>query len=297
MLRFWRRKPEVVPSAREQRDAWLKWMLLGGFSQNTVDSYRNVTNKLLDRWPEVAFADFTDEQIQGFIEEASPASRQTTRAPFATWFAWGYKTRRIERNPMHHVDTYKQPPSPPIDVFSTEERKILCALPEPDGTLIAMLLGTGLRKSEARLATVRRFHLEHAELHVVEGAKGGRPRVVPLATPLVSRLAEYFLLEGLGPNDYLWPIRPGGGATVLHDRPITSSSMQKWWVDCIAASGVAYRKLHTTRHSFATEWRRRGLSFDDVGIVLGHVKPETTKRVYCHTGIMEVRQRMEALDA
>lgn len=294
-VRFWRRKPEIVPTARESRDVWVRWMLDGGSSPNTVDGYRRVTDRFLERFPDLAFADFTDEHIQGYIEESRPASRQTVRAPFANWFAWGYRTRRISANPMHHVDTYKQPPSPRIDVFNSDECKILCALPEPHGTLIAFLLGTGVRKSEASHATVRRFDLEHAEFHVVEAAKGGRARVVPLAHTLVSRLAEYFLLEGLGPDDYLWPIRPGGGTIVLHDRPITGPSMQKWWVDCVTRAGIPYRKLHTTRHSYATEWRRRGLSYDDVGVLLGHVKPDTTKKVYCHTGVVEVRQRMEAL--
>lgn len=294
-MRLWRRT-KVVATAREQRDAWIQWMLLGGSSVNTTDGYRRVTERFLERYPELAFADFNDEHIQGYIEESRPASRQTVRAPFANWFGWGYRTRRIPLNPMHHVDQYKQPPAPVVDVFTADECKILCALPEPHGTLMAMLLGTGLRKSEASNATVRRFHLENAELHVVEGAKGGHPRIVPISAKLVSRLAEYFLFEGLGPDDYLWPIRPGGGTKVLHDRPITGASMQKWWVDCVTRAGIPYRNLHTTRHSYATEWRRRGLGFDDIGVALGHVKPETTKKVYARTLIFDVRRRMEALD-
>jgi hypothetical protein len=37
LARLRRRKP--VPSALEQRDEWLKWMLLGGSKQSTVDGY------------------------------------------------------------------------------------------------------------------------------------------------------------------------------------------------------------------------------------------------------------------
>jgi integrase len=245
-FRFWRRRVEVAPSARVVRDEWLEWMLLGGTSPNTVYGYKRTTEKLLDRYPELAFADFNEEHIQGLIEDSRPASRQTIRAPFANWFGWGYRTRRIPKNPMHHVDTYRQPDPPRIDVFSDAERKILCALPEPDGTLMALLLGTGLRKSEARLVTVRRFDLERAELHVVEGAKGGHARIVPMDQELVRRMAGYFLVEGLGATDYLWPIRPGGGTKILHDRPITSPSFHGWWGRCIEAAGIPYRKPHTS---------------------------------------------------
>ena len=138
--RLFRRQQTVPLSARAIRDEWLQWMLLGRLSPRTVNGYRLTTERLLKRYPELGFDEFTDEHIQGIIEESRPASRQTARAPFTNWFAWRYKTRLIPRNPMHHVDTYKQPAPPRPDVFSDVERKILCALPEPNGTLIALLL-------------------------------------------------------------------------------------------------------------------------------------------------------------
>lgn len=47
--------------------------------------------------------------------------------------------------------------------------------------------------------------------------------------------------------------------------------------------------------TYATEWRRRGLVLDDVGTLLGHADLKTTRRVYDHTTIYDVRKRMEAL--
>ncbi len=292
-MRFRRRKPE--PSALEQRDTWLAWMLLGGASPNTVDGYRQITNKLIERYPEFSLRDFTEEHIQGLIEEARPASRQARRGAFSNWFGWAYRTRRVELNPMHHVPTYKQPPAPAIEVFTEAECKVLCALPHPDGTLMALLLGSGIRKGEARHLTVRRIDFENAELHIVEAAKGGSIGVIPLDHRLVSRLAEYVILEGLNEGDFFWYCHPGGAAVRRHDRAIADGAFHNWWVRCIEASGVRYRKPHTTRHSFATEWRRRGLSTDDVGDLLRHADPRTTKRVYIHFKAIELRKKMEAI--
>jgi integrase len=154
---------------------------------------------------------------------------------------------------------------------------------------------TGLRKSEASNLTVRRIDLAARELHVVEGAKGGHARIVPIESSLVQRLAEYLLLEGLSENDYLWYCHPGGQKDRAHDRPLVGASMHKWWTRSIAAAGVRYRKLHCTRHTYATEWRRRGLMTDDVGWLLGHQDLKTTQRVYVHTTIFDVRRRMEEL--
>lgn len=293
-MRFLRRtKPQAT--ARQVRDEWLQWLELGGARPATIKGYRWTTDRLLDRYPELTFEQFTDEHILGIIEESNPASRQARRSAFANWFGWGYRAKRLKHNPMHHVPTYKQPDQQPVDVFTETECAVLCALPEPDGTLMALLLGSGLRKSEASNLSVRRVDLENGELHVVEGAKGGHSRIVPLEHRLVSRLAGYFITEGLNPEDFLWYTHPGGQKERRHHRALVGGSMHSWWVRCVEASGIPYRNLHVTRHTYATQWRRRGLVMDDVGVLLGHRDIKTTKRVYDHTTIYDVRKRMEEL--
>jgi integrase/recombinase XerD len=290
----WRSK-QVEPTARVVRDEWLEWLRLSNFSPLTIKGYRLTTDRLLARWPELTFSAFNDDHILGVIEESKPASRQARRSAFQNWFQWGVRTKRIERDPMRHVQTYKPAPREPIVVFTQAECKILCSLPEPDGTLMAVLLGAGLRKAEARNLTVKRVDLEHGELQVVEGAKGRTAGIVPIEQKLVQRLAEYFLLEGLNDDDYLWYCHPGGHPKRRHDRAIVDASMHMWWVRCIKAAGIPYKNMHVTRHTFATEWRRRGLAMDDVGMLLRHADSRTTERVYVHTKLIDVRKRMEAL--
>jgi site-specific recombinase XerD len=99
--RFRRAAPE--PSARVVRDDWLEWLRLSAFSPLTIKGYRLTTDRLLERWPELTFAEFTDEHILGIIEESKPASRQARRSAFQNWFQWGVRTKRIERDPMRHV--------------------------------------------------------------------------------------------------------------------------------------------------------------------------------------------------
>ena len=294
MRLFWRSK-QIEPSARAVRDEWLEWLRLSNFSPLTIKGYRLTTDRLLARWPELTFSEFNDDHILGVIEDSKPASRQARRSAFQNWFQWGVRTKRIERDPMRHVQTYKPAPREPIEVFTQAECKILCSLPEPDGTLMAVLLGAGIRKAEARNLTVKRIDLENGEIQVVEGAKGRTAGIVPIEQKLVQRLAEYFLLEGLNGDDYLWYCHPGGHPKRRHDRPIVDASMHQWWVRCIEASGIPYRNMHVTRHTFATEWRRRGLALDDVGLLLRHADSRTTERVYVHTKLIDVRKRMEAL--
>lgn len=290
---FRRRTPE--PSARAQVDDWLAYLELKGLSKNTIDGYRQLAKRFLDRWPELAMSEFTDEHIIGFIEEANLASRQQRRGTFANLFGWAYFAKRIPRNPMAFVPTYKQVQQEPADVFKEHECKLLRSLPDPDGTLMAILLGSGIRKAEARHLTVGRIDFDNAELTIVSGAKGGSYGVIPLERRLAKRIAHYVAVEGLGPDDYLWYCHPGGTLTRRHDRAIADGAFQNWWKRSIDAAGVRYRNLHTTRHTYATEWRRRGLSIDDVSDLLRHADPRTTRRVYCHTKAIDIRPRMEAL--
>ncbi len=293
-MRFWRHKI-VVPSAREQRDEWLDWMRLGGSCESTIQGYRQTTNRLLERWPDLELREFDEGHILGVIEEARPASRQARRGAFANLFKWAYYTKRVPRNPMQFVMTFKQPPQEPADCFTEVECKALRSLPDPDGTLMAVLLGSGIRKAEARHLTVSRIDVDNAELMVITGAKGGSFGVVPIDRRLAKRIAHYVESEGLGPDSYLWYCHPGGTPVRRHDRAIADGAMHNWWERSVDLAGVRYRKMHTTRHTYATEWRRRGLSIDDVSEILRHADPGVTKRVYCHTTHLDVRKRMEAL--
>lgn len=290
-LRFWKRP--VEPSALEQRDLWLKWLDLSGCSPSTIYGYRRISQILIDRFPELALSQFTDEHIIGVIEEANPASRQSRRGAFSNFFGWAARTKRIDGDPMRHVPTYKATIKPEIDCFTEAEQEALCALPGADGVLMALLLGTGLRRNEAVKLTVQRVDLDHAEIHVIEGAKGGYPRVVPISSALSGLLAEYIESEGLSDGDVLWYCRPGGTPDRRHDRPISFGAWEKWWRRCLDDAGVRYRKPHTSRHTYATEWRRRGITIDDVSDLLGHADTKTTKRVYCHTNAQDVRRRLE----
>jgi len=54
------RRAAPAPSARVVRDEWLQWLRLSNFSPLTIKGYRLTTDRLLDRWPELTFPEFTE---------------------------------------------------------------------------------------------------------------------------------------------------------------------------------------------------------------------------------------------
>ena len=294
-MRFPFFRKQVEPTTRQHRDDWLEWMRLSGFSERTISGYLRLTDHFLKRWPELAINEINDEHIVGYIEEAGPRSRQQRRSAFQNWLNWAARTRRVETNPMKFVPNYKQPVQDPVECFTEAEVKALISLPEPDGTLMAVLFGTGIRKGEARNLTPFKIDFDNRELHVVEGAKGSSLGVVPMSVALTDRLAAYIESEGLGPSEYLWGCNPGGSFKRNHSRAISDGAMQKWWLRCVESAGVPYRKLHSTRHTYATVLRRRGLPLDDVSHLLRHRDYRTTKRVYTHLTAVDIAERMQEL--
>lgn len=281
----------TAAAAPEQAD-WLNWLELGGTAERTRDDYCWATDRLLEAWPKVAFANFDDSHLLYVLRRFPQASLKTRAAGFRSWFKWGVKTRRRLDNPCDLLPDFKPAAPPLIQVFTEAEERALESLPSPDGQLMTVLFEAGLRKSEAMNVRSGDFNLETRDLAVTRGAKGGKHRVVIITQRLAVAVDELRTLEGLNPGDYLWGTRERGGTD--HSRPKLATPMQWWWRTRLEAAGVDYRKLHTTRHTFATRWRERGLPLDDLQAMLGHSDIKTTM-MYRHTELRDIRKRMDAL--
>lgn len=282
-------------AARDQAD-WLSWLELGGTRPRTIHGNEWVTDRLLAMFPNKTFAEFTDGDLIHLLKTYPPASRPFRYAAINSWFTWGKKTRRRDDNPCELLPEMKRGPKKVVKVFGDAERGALEALPNPDGVLMTVLFHAGLRKAEARHLTAKRCHLNNREIYVREGAKGSKERVVPMSDKLVHALTDFFLLDAIEPNDHLWYDKPGGGA-LRRSRPIGETAFHRWWVRCLKAARVDYRNPHTTRHTYATTWRKRGLAIDEIQILLGHASVQTTSDLYIHQKVEDVAAHMARIEA
>lgn len=277
--------------------AWLTWLELGAKAPNTLDAYERTLADLLNGYPGHAVTDFTDLELGHLLLQYPAKSRRIRKAHLASFFKWARLTRRIDANPIDLLPTIKRTPQPVIDVFTVAEEATLCGLPAPDGQLMVVLFETGIRLSEAVNLAARRLDFDAGMVAIVEGAKGSRDRVVPMTPRLRAAAADLVLLEGLNPSDYLWYDKPGGGwaTCVRHSKPIAETSFGRWWRRSLLTAEVDYRKPHTTRHTFATRWRERGLDLDQLQQLMGHASIATTSDLYVHTKVSKIAIRMEAL--
>lgn len=274
---------------------WLAWLELGGTAERTLDQYERDLARVCVMYPSKALADLTDGDLGHVVASWPKASRRVRKAAIDSFFKWAVRTRRVDTNPMAFLPVVKRRKQPYVETFTPAECEALMGLPLADGALCTLLLEAGLRKSEARHLRVKHA-LPESGLVVVIGGKGDKDRVIPMWGRLRQSLADLVLVERLSREDHLWYDRPGGGSVIRRKSPIADGSFDRWWRRCVEGAGVRYLKPHTTRHTMATNARRRGLSIDEIQKLLGHSSIATTESLYVHTGIEDVARHMAAIE-
>lgn len=148
-----------------------------------------------------------------------------------------------------------------IEIFSQEDlERIYEAAGQPRNRLFCQLLaGTGLRISEALRLTVD--DIQDDRVRVRQG-KGRKPRWVPLSRQLQRELARYIdRARREAVNDHLFPNRGGEAWT----RSSAEELMRR-----IRLQTKLPVKAHSFRHTFATEYLKRGGEIDRLRRILGH---------------------------
>jgi integrase/recombinase XerD len=236
---------------------FLAWKRLDGAAERTLDQYERDLSRACVLYPDRTIETLTAEDLVHVISSFPQRSQKRARAAFASMYRWGLLWGKVERNPLDRVPRPIQPPGRYVEVFTDAEVSALASLELRDAALMAVLFDAGLRKAEARHLQQRHCLLEERQLIVI-GGKGGKDRVIPMTERLAALLADLALTDGLDAD--AWYSLGGNQRrrTVLHAKAIGEGTFHRWWVRCIEAAGVAYRNPHTTRHTFATRWLRRG---------------------------------------
>lgn len=144
----------------------------------------------------------------------------------------------------------------------------------------------GLRLSECLSLTIHDIIGAEQKLRVRHG-KGGKDRVVPLASTMLEDLRRYWAFHrhplllfpnvGRGHNDL--PILRARMHRATEPMPV--SSLQRLMLQARKELNLPNATVHTLRHCFATHLIEAGASLHTVQALLGHAHINTTQ-VYLH---------------
>ena len=201
--------------------------------------------------------------------------------------------KMLKRRDMHFDDLpFPKTPRKLPTVLSPEEvrRMIEGTTNLMHRTLLMVLYGTGVRRTELSLLKVADIDSKRMVIHIRQG-KGSRDRDVPLSPKLLEALREYWLWKK--PRVYLFPSTEGQRGV---DAPMSDKVV--WWAVREAArrAGIT-RKIgpHTFRHSFATELLETGTDLRAIQLLMGHARLEDTT-LYLHLSRRHLKMTINPLD-
>ena len=185
----------------------------------------------------------------------------------------------------------KTPQKLPVVLSPEEVTRLIEAAPNRlHRTILMVLYGTGIRRTEASLLKVSDIDSERMVIHVHQG-KGSRDRDVPMTVKLLEALREYWRWKR--PKVYLFPSTSGHRGA---EQPISDKTV--WYAVKEAGKRAGLQKRigpHTLRHSFATNLMEAGTDLRTIQLLMGHAHLEDTT-VYLHLSQRHLHAAINPLD-
>jgi len=192
---------------------------------------------------------------------------------------WGI--REPNTNPCLGIKRYKENKR---DRYLSEEelRKLIETIDkcEADGTeeknmmiFFRLMIYTGARQGELLTAKWEYVNYEQNSLDLPDSKTGKKQ--IDLSPPAMAEIEK---LERMVGNPYLFP---GYFVGVKEKLGRHHSPPNEMWHRIIKRAGITNLRKHDLRHAYASFGLMAGLSLEEIGQLLGHLTPQTTKR-YSH---------------
>jgi integrase len=275
--------------ARLWSDWVAEWWPTRNVESSTLRTDESRRSKHLDdRWGDVALVDITRHDVKAWAADLlaggmAAATRDRCVALLSASLVAAVDAEIITANPaarlrLSSADNTRERYLTKDDAFA-----LLDEIPEGvQRAIAAMLFGTGVRWGEGAGATVQRLDVAGRQFRVAETwddkarqvkdyPKGRKRRTVPVpdwtlehVEPLVDRRKTGFLFLS------------ADGTPLDHH-----NYRRRVWMPAVKRAGLDDVHLHDARHTYASWLIQDGVPLEEVGRLLGHVSPLTTRR-YAH---------------
>lgn len=160
-----------------------------------------------------------------------------------------------------------------------------------DAALLAILLGTGLRRSEVVNLDLQDFDRKTGALRV-RGGKGGKDRMVYLPSSGVQVLVDWLSVRGTEAGPLLFPISRGNRVT---QRRMSDQAVLMILQKRAREAQVDEFSPHDCRRTFISDLLDKGADLVTVSMLAGHASPETTAK-YDRRGEVAKQRAVELLE-
>jgi integrase len=172
---------------------------------------------------------------------------------------------------------------PPGRVLSREEIKGMLeacardpkrAIGARDSAMLALMAGTGMRRSEVVTARLEHYDRGTGELHII--GKGNKERVVYLGVKAAALMDAWLSMRGPELGPLMAAVCPYGVIRPLHG--VTADAVDHALEKRAKEVGLAHFSSHDLRRTYITNLLAAGGDLLYVQDLVGHADPKTTKR-------------------
>ena len=252
-------------------------LTIDGKSKHTVYQYIR-TGRKLSEFIKLPFTKMGTYDIRYFLATEkergiSNVSLENTRANISAFFQWLTEEEVITKNPIAKIKPIKckEEIKLPISDVEIDSLRSACKT-KKERAIIELLLSSGIRVSELTAMKIKDINFSDLTVHVVNG-KGDKERITYTTAVSAKHLVDYIndrktLGENLFYNKNNEVLEPGGVRYILNN--------------IAKKADVENVHPHRFRRTFATNLAKRGMSVQDIQVLLGHSSIKTTME-YVHT--------------
>lgn len=261
-------------------------------SPHTIKAYKTNLEQFsayLDLHPGQSAWEAVDHvRIRGFLSHLydhglTKPSVARALAAVRSLFKFLAREKLVKQNPALLVATPKLAKKLPRVPTIEEMNRVLDAaqpeqavFPERDRLIFELLYGCGIRNSE--LTGINVEHIYWSQQGIMVRGKGKKERLVPIGTPALDAIADYWRRAGYAPGAEM----PVFWANARNIRPLSPRTVQLRMKNYLRRAGLDPNLTpHKLRHSFATHILDAGADLRSVQELLGHAHLATTQ-VYTH---------------
>lgn len=265
------RKAEKSPE--DLLEAFLTAKKVEGCSSRTTKYYKYVIEAFL-KGMEKAIFDITTDDIRSYINgmfdrgHISNVSADNTRRILSSFFAWLTEEDYLQRNPMKRIHKIKamKPVREGYSDEMIETIKTACTSLR-DLTIVELLCSTGMRVGE--LVRINRSDVDFERREIVVLGKGNKQRKVYFDAKTKLHLNSY-LSSRIDDNEALFVslYSPNSRLQISGVEIVLRKIGQK--------TNLSKVHPHRFRRTLATKAIDKGMPVEQVQILLGHAKIDTT---------------------
>jgi len=275
-------KKKLSNSSMEELAKFEQKIILKGYSQHTLRSYRTELINYLSYFETRDLSAITKQEIEAYLYMLVTKHHISETKQNQVVNAIKFYYEKVLGLPREYYDIQRPKRTQSLpNVLSTKEVSKLINSPQnlKHKAILYTIYSAGLRLGEVINIRIEDIHSDTGVIYI-KGAKGKKDRKTVLSNKLLVLLRSYY--KEYKPSYWLFEGQEGG--------QYSTASIQKVFRKAVKASNInPWATPHTLRHSFATHLLQNGTNLRYVQSLLGHSSSKTTE-IYTH--VMDINNKV-----